>query len=179
MVETAPKPKRDIEVLIDKLKKGKKKPEDWVFVPRPKHHENASVMLEDGEYALIADGGGGFKSHTKRRPLKIKIGKVKGVGPNGELYGGFRPAAMADWTAQEVLEELIALSLNPECAVVPYEAREMGKEAKDAQHELLSERKLRLEAEDKLRALEDADAKKDARIRELEKLAEEYTKPKK
>ena len=183
MVEAPAKPKRDIEVLIDKLKKIKKKPEDWVFVPRRKGHEKATVMLEDGQYSMVSDGSGGFKTHTTRRPVKVQVRKVIAIDEKGNLLGGFRPAPIGDpedkesWTAKEVLDEMIALSLNPECEVVPYEAREMGKEAKDAQGELLTERRARLEAEEKLKALEDGDAKKTARLKELEDQVESLTKP--
>jgi hypothetical protein len=181
MVEAEPKAKREIEVRIDQLRKLKRKPEDWIFVPRRKSYESATVILEDAEVALVSDGSGGFKTHTKRPALRVKVPKVHFVDPKGVIHGGFRPSALGAgagaWTAQKVLEAFIELSLNPKCEVVPYECREMTKDVKDAQNDLLVERRARLEAEDKLRAMEDGDAKKTARLKELEDQVSELTKP--
>lgn len=167
--------------LIERLKKVKKKPSDWVFVPRRKHHDNCRIMLEDGESVLVSDGNGSFKPQARKKPVTIQVMKVRSVAPDGTVHGGFRPHAIGTgddaWSEQDVLEEMIEISLNPACEVVPYEAREMGKEAKDAEMNLITERKARLEAEEKLRALEDSSAKDAARLKELEKQLEEITKP--
>lgn len=161
-------PKSGMESLIDKLRKTKKKPSDWVFVPRRKKFDKGRVMLEDGEAKLVGDGSGGFKTHRVRPPLTIRIQQFRSVSPSGEVMGGYRPADEGSWKAEEVLEAMLEMSCKPECEIVPYEAREMGKEAKDAEMGLITERKLRMDAEEKLKALEDGDAAKERRIQELE-----------
>lgn len=158
-----------LSALIEKLKKAKKKPEDWVFVPRRKKFDKCRVMLENGASVLVSDGSGGFRPNVTKKPVSIVVSQVKSIDKAGKLIGGYRPKAEADWTAEEVLEDMIAMSLNPACEVVPYEGREVGKEAKDAEMNLIDERTRRLEAEEKLRALEDGGRPSDAaRIKELE-----------
>lgn len=179
MVEAKPKPKREIEMIIERLKKVKKKPEDWIFVPRMEKYEKAPVMLADGEYKLLSDGSGGFKTHTTRKAIKLNIPKVRFVDKDGTIHGGYRPQQEADWTPQAVLDALIDLSLNPKCEVVPYEARQMPKAVRDAETGLMEERRKRQDAEEKLKAMEGESERDKARIRELEKMAEEFTKPKK
>lgn len=171
MAKENEEPKSGMESLIDKLRKAKKKPSDWVFVPRRKKFDKARVMVEDGEAKLVGDGSGGFKTHRVRPPLTIRVQQFRGLGSKGEIQGGYRPQAEGSWTAEEILEAMLEMSKNPACEIVPYEAREMGKEAKDAEMNLITERKLRLDAEDKLRALEDDGAAKDRRIKELEEAA--------
>jgi hypothetical protein len=60
------------------------------------------------------------------------------------------------------------MSANPNCEVVPYELREVGKEAMVAEMNLVEERNRRLEAEEKLRALEDGKTADAQRIKDLE-----------
>lgn len=157
-----------LPALIEKLKKIKKTPGDWVFVPRRKKFDKCRVMLENGESVLVSDGAGGFRPNTVKKPVSIQVSQVKSIDKSGKLIGGYRPKAEADWTAEEVLEDLIAMSLNPACEVVPYEAREVGKEAKDAEMNLIDERRRRLDAEEKLKALEEGRSSDAARIKELE-----------
>lgn len=166
----------EMERLIEQLRRVKKEPKDWVFVPRRKHHEKARVMLADGESTLMSDGGGGFKSRATKQPTLITVFKVRAVAGDGTIHGGYHPQAEGDLTAQQVLDACIKLSLRPDCEVVPYEARELGKEAKDSQAELLLERKRRQDAEDKLRNLEAAGVTPE-RFKELEDQIAELTKP--
>lgn len=166
-----------LPALIEKLKKIKKKPEDWVFVPRRKKFDKCRVMLENGESVLVSDGSGGFRPSVVKKPVSVVVSQVKSIDKAGNLIGGYRPKAEADWTAQEVLDDLIEMSLNPACEVVPYEAREVGKEAKDAEMNLIDERRRRMEAEDKLKALEEGGRPSDAaRIKELEAALEKRGK---
>jgi hypothetical protein len=168
--------KSGMAALIDNLRKAKKKPSDWVFVPRRKKFDKARVMIEDGEAKLVGDGSGGFKTHRVRPPLTIRVLQFRGLSPKGEVQGGYRPAAQGGWTAEQILDAMLEMSQNPACEIVPYEAREMGKEARDAEMNLITERKLRLDAEEKLKALEDDGAAKDRRIKELEAAVAERSK---
>jgi len=161
---------------LEKLAKSKKKPSDWVFVPRRKKFKSCRVMLADGETALVSDGGGALKPKTLKKPIAIKVSEVRGVDAKGTLLGGYRPQKERDWTELQVLEAMLDMSANPNCEVVPYELREVGKEAMVAEMNLIEERNRRLEAEDKLKALEDSDAKKDARLKELEAALAERSK---
>lgn len=171
--------KPGIEAALDKIAKSKKKPEDWVFVPRRKKFKQAPVMLADGETALVSDGGGALKPQRVKPPLIIKVSQVKGTDAKGNLIGGYRPKKERDWSPEEVLAAMLRMSKNPLCEVVPYELREVGKEAHAAEMSLVEERNRRIETEEKLKALEDEGAKDKARVKELEKLVEEATKPKK
>lgn len=171
--------KTPLPANLEKLAKSKKKPSDWVFVPRRKKFKQAPVMLKDGETVLVSDGGGALKPQTLKKPLIIKVNAVHGTDAKGNLLGGYRPQQERDMTAEQVLAAMLDLSANPNCEVVPYELREVGKEAAAAEMNLVEERNRRLEAEDKLKALDDESGKKDARVKELEKMVEDLTKPKK
>jgi uncharacterized protein YcgL (UPF0745 family) len=153
---------------LEKLARSKKKPSDWVFVPRRKKFKQAPVMLKDGEVALVSDGGGALKPQTLKKPIIIKVTAVHGTDAKGALLGGYRPQKERDWSAEKVLEAMLEMSANPNCEVVPYELREVGKEAMVAEMNLVEERNRRLEAEEKLKALEDGKASDAARIKELE-----------
>lgn len=153
---------------LEKLAKSKKKPSDWVFVPRRKKFKACRVMLRDGETALVSDGGGALKPQRVKPPIAIKVSEVRGTDSKGNLLGGYRPQKEQELSAEEVLEQFLQMSANPNCEVVPYELREVGKEAQVAEMNLVEERNRRLEAEEKLKALEESDQAKDRRIKELE-----------
>lgn len=168
--------KPGIVAALEKIAKSKKRPEDWVFVPRRKKFKQAPVMLKDGKTVLVSDGGGALKPQTLEKAIIIKVPEVRGIDAKGNLLGGYRPKAERGLTAEEVLAQFLAMSANPACEVVPYELREVGKEAQVAEMSLVEERNRRLEAEEKLKALEDDGAKDKARIKELEAAMAERAK---
>lgn len=168
--------KPGIQAQIEKIAKSKKRPEDWVFVPRRKKFKRCRVMLEDGATALVSDGNGGLKPQRIKPPVAVLVTEVRTIDAHGNLIGGYRPKAERDWTAQEVLEDFLEMSVNPACEVVPYELREVGKEAQAAEMSLVEERNRRLEAEEKLKALEDGKASAAVRIEELERALNERAK---
>lgn len=168
--------KPGIAAALEKIAKSKKKPEDWVFVPRRKKFKQSPVMIKDGKTVLVSDGGGALKPQTLEKPLIIKVPEVRGIDAKGNLLGGYRPKAERGMTAEEVLAKFLEMSANPACEVVPYELREVGKEAQAAEMSLVEERNRRLDAEEKLKALEDGNAADKARIKELERALEEKAK---
>jgi hypothetical protein len=160
--------KKPLPANLEKLARSKKKPSDWVFVPRRKKFKQCPVMIQDGKTVLVSDGGGALKPQTLEKPLIIKVTAVRGTDAKGNLLGGYRPQQERDLSAEKVLEKFLDMSANPNCEVVPYELREVGKEAMVAEMNLVEERNRRLEAEEKLKALEDGKSADAQRIKELE-----------
>jgi hypothetical protein len=160
--------KKPLPANLEKLAKSKKKPSDWVFVPRRKKFKSCRVMLRDGETALVSDGGGALKPQRVKPPIAVKVSEVRGTDAKGNLLGGYRPQKEQELSAEEVLDAFLDMSANPNCEVVPYELREVGKEAMVAEMNLVEERNRRLEAEEKLRALEDGKTADAQRIKDLE-----------
>ena len=169
--------KLQLPANLEKLAKSKKKPSDWVFVPRRKKFKQCPVMLKDSKIVLVSDGGGALKPQTLEKALIIKVNEVRGVDAKGNLLGGYRPQDERGMPAAEVLEKFLEMSANPNCEIVPYELREVGKEAMVAEMNLVEERNRRLDAEEKLKALEDGGRPADvARIKELEAALAERSK---
>lgn len=164
--------------IVEKLKKLKRKPEDWVFVPNLKKLKTAHVDVFKGETRNIVSENGDIRKETVRKGLAINVTQaVKAA--NGKIVGGYRPQQEGDFTAEQVLEAFIKMSLNPAAPVVPYEAREIPAGLKEVEIELASEKAANLEKERRLKELEGVNSKQAERLAELEAYFAEGKKDKK
>lgn len=162
--------------IVEKLRKLKRKPEDWVFVPNLKKLKTAHVNIFNGETRNIVGENGDIRKETVKAGLAINVTQASKT-KDGKIVGGYRPKDEGRFTAAEVLEAFIKMSLNPAAPVVPYEAREIPAGLKEVEIELASERAANQENERRLRELEGTNSKQAERLAELEKYFEDNTKP--
>jgi hypothetical protein len=161
---------------LEKLKKIKKKPSDWRFVPNRSKYQSVPVVLFAGDTRMGTDKDGKIRNITDRKHISILV-KSCTKNASGVLMGGYVPQQEGDHSAADVLEALLEMSLNPSCPIVPYEKRDVPTQLKSAEMEFATERAAHEATAQKLRDLEAKSVKDLDRLAELEKFMEDQTKP--